>query len=516
MNLVDYFDRSAATHPRRTACVFGERAWSYREVSDLAARIAHGLAALGVVRETKCAVLSRNDPLAFAVQLGILRARGAWVPLNPANSADENLYIVEAFDVEVLFYQKAFEPFAQAARERCTKLRGFLCLDGAGTLGPTLEDWAGVQSAAAIRLPWDPDAVCMLRPTGGTTGRPKGVMNTNRNFETNIATFLACTHYDAPPVYLACTPMTHAAGVFALVTTALAGTVVIQRKFEPQETLALIGQRRVSAVMLPPTAIYSALAQPNVREFDYSSLRYFFYGGAPMSAAKLREAIEVFGPVMTHSYGQTETPTCVTFMGPREHVDAAGRPIERRLLSCGRPSPFTRVALLDEEDNPVAPGEVGEICVQGGLVMKGYYKDAAASARAARHGWHHTGDLATQDEDGYLTLRDRKNEVIITGGFNVYPLEVEQVLLGHEAVQDCAVVGVPDDKWGEAVKAVVELKAGRTASAEELVALCRARVGHIKAPKSLEFVELLPRSPAGKVLRREVRNRYWSGRERQI
>jgi len=516
MNLIDYFDRSAAAHPQRTACVFGERTWTYGELSELAARIAHGLAALGVVRETKCAVLSRNDPLAFAAQLGVLRARGAWVPLNPANGADENLTIVEAFDVEVLFYQVEFVPFAQAARARSARLRGFVCLDAPGALGPALEDWARAQSAAPIRLSWDPDAVCMLRPTGGTTGRPKGVMNTNRNFETNIATFLACTRYDAPPVYLACTPMTHAAGVFAFATMAAAGAVVIQRKFEPQETLALIGRRRVSAVMLPPTAIYVALAEPNVREFDYSSLRHFFYGGAPMSAAKLREAIAVFGPVMTHSYGQTETPTCVTFMGPREHVDAAGRPIERRLLSCGRPSPFTRVALLDEEGNPVPPGEVGEICVQGGLVMKGYYKDAQASAHAARHGWHHTGDLATQDEEGYLYLCDRKNEVIITGGFNVYPLEVEQVLLGHDAVQDCAVVGAPDDKWGEAVKAVVELKAGRTASADELIELCRRRIGHIKAPKSLEFVDELPRSPAGKVLRREVRNRYWSGRERRI
>jgi acyl-CoA synthetase (AMP-forming)/AMP-acid ligase II len=516
MNLIDFFDRSAAAFPRRTVCVFHDREWSYREVSELATRIGHGLAALGVGRETKCAVLSRNDPLAFSALLGILKARATWAPLNPANGFDENFYLLETFDVEVLFYQSEFEDFAQAAKHRVAGLRHFICLDARGALAPPLTDWAQAQSAAPIRLSWDPDAVCMLRPTGGTTGRPKGVMNTNRNFETNIATFLACTRFDAPPVYLACTPMTHAAGVLSFVTIAAGGSVVIQRKFEPQETLGLIARRQVSALMLPPTAIYTALAQPNVRDFDYASLRHFFYGGAPMAPAKLREAIAVFGPVMTHSYGQTEVPTCVTFMAPAEHFDADGRVHEARLLSCGRPGPFARVELMDEAGNFVPPGEIGEIVVQGGLVMKGYYKNPAATAEASRFGWHHTGDLATRDAEGYLYLCDRKNEVIITGGFNVYPLEVEQVVLSHAAVQDCAVVGVPDEKWGEAVKAVVELKPGHAVTADELIALCKQKIGSVKAPKSVDFADALPRSPVGKVMRREVRNRYWVGRGRRI
>ena len=356
----------------------------------------------------------------------------------------------------------------------------------------------------------------MLRPTGGTTGRPKGVMNTNRNFETNIAIFLACTRFDGPPVFLACAPMTHAAGVMSFVTIAAAGTVVIQRRFDAQEMLAAIPKHRVSAVILPPTAIYAALSQPNVREFDYSSLRHFFYGGAPTSTTKLREAIEVFGPVMTASYGQTEVPTCVTFMGPAELFDEHGRIDEKRLLSCGRPSPFARVALLDDAGNFVPPCSIGEIAVQGGLVMRGYYKNPEATAEVSQHGWHHTGDLAYQDEDGYLYICDRKKDVIITGGFNVYPAEVEQAVLSHAAVQDCAVVGVPDEKWGEAIKAVVELKRGCSVSADELVAYCKQRLGSVKAPKSVDFVDSLPKSPVGKVLRKEVRNRYWTGREQRI
>ena len=516
MNLIDFFDRSANAFPQRPVYIFDDRRWNYSEVADLATRIGHGLMAHGVLRETKCAVLSRNDPLAFTAMLGILKARGAWVPLNPANGADENLYIVEFFDVEVLFYQKEFESFAQLVKERIPAVRHFVCLDMPGTLGPQLADWAAAQLNAPIYLPWDPEGMCMLRGTGGTTGRPKGVMNTNRNFETNIAVFLSCTRFDGPPVFLACAPMTHAAGVMAFVTIAGSGTVVIQRKFDAEEMLAAIPKYRVSSALLPSTAIYSVLSHPKVRDYDYSSLRHFFYGGAPTSAAKLREAIGVFGLVMTHSYGQTEVPTCVTFMGPAEHLDEDGKLDERRLLSCGRPSPFVRVALMDDDGNFVPERGIGEIVVQGGLVMRGYYKNPEATAEVSKHGWHHTGDLAYRDEQGYIYLCDRKKEMIITGGFNVYPLEVEQVVLSHDAVQDCAVVGVPDEKWGEAIKAVVELKQGRSVSAEELIAFCRQRLGGVKTPKSVDFIESLPKSPVGKVMRREVRRHYWTGRDRQI
>jgi acyl-CoA synthetase (AMP-forming)/AMP-acid ligase II len=203
-------------------------------------------------------------------------------------------------------------------------------------------------------------------------------------------------------------------------------------------------------------------------------------------------------------------------MGPNEHFDAHGQIIEKRLQSCGRPSPFARVALMDDEGHFVRQGTIGEIVVQGGLVMRGYYKNSEATAEASLYGWHHTGDLAYQDEDGYLYICDRKKEMIITGGFNVYPLEVEQVVLSHAAVQDCAVVGVPDEKWGEAIKAVVELKQGCSVDAEALIWFCKERLGSVKTPKSVEFVESLPKSSVGKVLRKEVRKRYWIGHDRRI
>lgn len=516
MNFIDFFDKSVVAQAQRTAVVFESQRWSYAEVSDLAARIANGLRAVGVQRDVKCAVISKNDPIAFISMLGIMRAEGVWVPLNATNAEDENAYIVQAFDVEVLFFQKALEPFARRIQAECPAVRHFFCVDGASELGPNVEAWAATQSAERRALPWAPDALCWLRGTGGTTGRPKGVMNTNRNFETMVANFRATLRFDQPPVYLASAPLSHASGILAMVTMAMEGTLVIQRGFDVQDTLRAIPEHAISFIYLPPTAIYKMLAAENVHDFDYSSLRHFVYGAAPMSATKLAESIAVFGPVMTQVYGQTEVPTSVTHMSPAEHLNADGTINEKRLLSCGRPAPFTRVALIDDAGQPVPPGQIGEIAVQGGLVMGGYYKNPTATAETGMFGWHHTGDMAYQDEEGFIYICDRKKEMIITGGYNVYPLEVEQVVLSHPAVQDCAVVGVPDDKWGEAIKAVIELKAGQTLDPDEIIAMCKARIGSVKAPKSVDFIESLPRSPVGKVMRKEVRRRYWTGQERNV
>ena len=516
MNLIDYFDKSAALHPDRIVLACDGNTWTYRQAADFVTRIGHGLHGFGVARETKCAVISRNDPYAFMVMLGILKAQGTWVPLNPANAVEENIYIVDAFDVEVLFYQRDLADFARGVRERLSQVKHFVCIDGDEQPDIGLAEWAAQQLSQPITLPWEPDAMCWLRGTGGTTGRPKGVMNTNRNFETTIANFSAKLRFDRYPINLACAPLSHAAGVIAMITIALAGTIVIHRRLDAHAVLTAIAQHRISFLYVPPTALYSMLSQTDVREFDYSTLRHLIYGAAPTAASKLREAIEVFGPVMTQAYGQTEVPTSVTYLGPEDLIDDQGRVIEKRLLSCGRPTPFARVALMDDDGQIVAPGAVGEIVVQGGLVMRGYYKNPEATAEVSVHGWHHTGDLAYQDDEGFVYICDRKKEMIITGGYNVYPLEVEQVVLSHPAVQDCAVIGVPDAKWGEAIKAVIELKPGRTLDADEIIALCKERIGSVKTPKSVAFIDSLPRSPAGKVMRKEVRKSYWSDQSRKV
>jgi acyl-CoA synthetase (AMP-forming)/AMP-acid ligase II len=333
-----------------------------------------------------------------------------------------------------------------------------------------------------------------------------------------MANFMIRVSYpaDQPPVNLMAAPMTHTAGMAALPCTARGGTVIVLTKPDPALMLASIAKHRVTEIFLPPTVIYRLLDIPSIRQCDFSSLRYLLYGAAPMSVEKLKQAIDVFGPVMMGGYGQTEAPGTISFLRPEEHfVDGKLAPDER-LSSVGRPSPMVRVEIFDDDSRPVAPGETGEICVRGDLVMKGYYKDPGKTAETIVDGWLHTGDVGHLDAEGYLHITDRKKDMIISGGFNVYPSEVEQVIWAHPAVQDCAVIGVPDDKWGEAVKAVVELNAGQAVTAEELIALCKDKLGSVKTPKSIDFIGALPRSTAGKVLKKELRKSYWAGKERKI
>jgi acyl-CoA synthetase (AMP-forming)/AMP-acid ligase II len=273
----------------------------------------------------------------------------------------------------------------------------------------------------------------------------------------------------------------------------------------------------ITTLFLPPTLIYMMLAHPKVREFDFSSLRSMLYGGAPMSAQKLREAMMIFGAIMYQIYGQSEALMICTMMTAADHQYALeNKQYEGRLWSAGREGPFARVEIMDESGNILSPEQPGEVVVRSDLVMECYYRNPEATAEVSAHGWHHTGDVGRKDQDGFLYIMDRKKDMIISGGFNIFPTEVERALLTHPSIQDCAVVGVPDEKWGEAVLAAVELKQGASASTEEIIAYCKERLGSLKAPKKVEFVETLIRSTNGKVLRREVRAKYWKGRERNV
>ena len=516
MDMIDFFDRGALHYPDRVCFVAGDRSYTYREIRALTLKLANGLHSLGFRQGAKGAVLSINDPIAFSCALSILRAGGAWVPVNPKNGLEEHVHILSEFDCEVLFYHSQLKAVVDEIRKRVPGIRHTLCVDAAAGALPSVAEWARQFPHDEVAMPCDPERLAMLVGTGGTTGKPKGVMLSNRNVETFCAATLTAMPYAEPPVYLAAAPLTHAAGILCFPLMAEGATTIVHTKVDPQEILAAIPKHRVTTLFLPPTAIYMLLAQPNVRDVDYATLRYFIYGAAPMSVDKLKEALEVFGPVMAQLYGQSEAPMMVTFMTPREHLEDGGPAADQRLKSCGRATPFVRAAVMDDDGNLLPPNAVGEIVVQGDLVMQGYYKNADATAESRAFGWHHTGDLGYRDEAGYYTIVDRKKDLIISGGFNIYPGEIEQVIWSHEAVQDCAVVGVPDDKWGEAVRAVVELKKGKAVTAEELIALCKSRLGSVKAPKSVEFVEALPRSSVGKVLKKDLRAAYWTGRERKV
>lgn len=286
--------------------------------------------------------------------------------------------------------------------------------------------------------------------------------------------------------------------------------VVAMPKPDLDAIVNTIERERITTTILVPTVIYSLLARPDIRSRDFSSLRYLCVGAAPLSKDKLSEALNIFGPVIAQIYGQTEASSMLTCMTPQDYGQIMEQPAYgHRLTSCGRPSPFARIAIMNSDGELLPTGERGEVVVRSGMVMQGYLDDPVGQAEASRHGWHHTGDVGYLDEDGFLYIVDRLRDLIISGGFNVFPIDIEQVIWGHPGVQDCAVVGVPDDKWGEAVKAVVQLKPGAQVTEDDIIDLCRRQLGAVKTPKSVEFWEALPKSPLGKVLKKDIRAKFW-------
>ena len=516
MRLVDFLDKGASLHPGGAPCLTpaapGGRAFSYDQARRLSWAVGRALARSGIQPGDKVAILSGNDPLAFCCVFGISRAGAVWCPVNPRNEAAENRELLGLFDCRCLIFADAFAPLVAKIAGDLPGLTTLVCLgDQAPAAVPgavSLDRWV----AGVSYEPWqaDPaDDVVMIAGTGGTTGTPKGVMLTGRNIEAMTALTLMSYPFDAgrPPVYLALAPLTHAAGVLCFPVMALGGEVVIMPSPDLGEFLQLIGRHRVSHAFLPPTLIYLLLDRPELADADFSSLRCLWYGAAPMSPARLEQAIGAIGPVFGQLFGQTEAPMMISTLAPADHLNPDGSLARSRFASAGRPTPLTTVAIMDSDGNLLPPGDRGEIVVRGPLVAPGYYKNPAATAEASRHGWHHTGDVGYLDGDNFLYIVDRLKDMIITGGFNVYSAEVEQALLAHPGVLDCAVVGLPDDKWGERVTAVIQLRPGQAPTPEDVRAFVRARVGSVKAPKQVEIWPDLPRSRIGKVLKAEVKSR---------
>lgn len=502
-------------NPHGACLVEADRVHSYAEVAAISHRIAAALLACGL-GGAHAAVYSPNVARVMECILGILRAGAVWLPVNARDSVEVIVHNLNNLDCECLFYHSELEAQVAQIRREVPRLRLCVCLDRAAGATPALDDWAASHHAPVPRQPPAPDGVPAILTSGGTTGQPKGAVTTNRGWEAMICNHLTSMPLEERPVQLVVAPLSHGAGAMCFPIFAGGGANVIMRQPDPLAILEHVQRYAVTRLYLPPTLIYMLLAHPRIGDFDYSSLRYFLYAAAPMAVEKLKHAIRVFGPVLCQSFGQAETLIMLTFLSAGDHMAALASGDERRLWSCGRPTLTSQIAIMDEAGRLLAPDELGEIVVRSPMVMQGYYRDPAATQEVSTHGWHHTGDIGCLDADGYLYIVDRKKDMVITGGFNVYPSEIEQVIMAIPAVQDCAVIGVPDDKWGEAVKAVVQLKPGAVVSAQEVIDACRRRLGGVKAPKTVEFWESLPRSPVGKVLKKEIRKRYWGEARRQV
>jgi fatty-acyl-CoA synthase len=506
VRLADYLDKGASLGADSPCLTTNGDSLSYAEVQRLSRRIAGALHGGGIRPGDRVAVLSANDPVALTCVFGISRAGAVWCPVNPRNEAAENRELLAMFGCRCLFFQQRFAALVQRIRGDLPELTTLVCLDGTVEGAVAFEDWLEQDHTEPDDVPVSGDDLCMLAGTGGTTGRPKGVRLTAGNLATATASTLMSYPFGDRPRYLALAPLTHSAGVLTFPILTHGGEVVVMPNPDLGEFLALVERHRITHAFLPPTVIYGLLDHPELDRTDLTSLRCLWYGAAPMSPVRLQEALTRIGPVLGQLFGQTEAPNMISALPPAEHFRADGSVAVQRLASAGRPTPFTQVAVMDEAGGLLPRGSRGEIVVRGPLVMAGYHDDPVATAEVGRHGWHHTGDIGYLDEDNYLYIVDRAKDMIITGGFNVYSAEVEQALQAHPSVQDSAVVGLPDEKWGERVAAVVQLRPHQQAEPSELTAFVKQRLGSVKTPKQLEIWPDLPRSRIGKVLKAEIRD----------
>jgi len=521
MRPIDYFDKGADAFPERAAILDSHARFSYREARQASRRIARAMSANGLRGGDRVALFAPNDARVLLCMLGMWRAGGVWVPVNHRNALDANAQYMSYAGTSWLFYHSSFRAQVDSLKARVPTLRHLVCVDAADGEHPSLDQFMA-QGGEENEVDWcdphtNPDGLVGIIPTGGTTGPAKGVMMTNLAWGTMTE---MGAHYwrrdDIDPVCLGTAPLTHAAGVVAMVAFAFGATNVIMPGFEAGEVLRNIERHRVTHLFLPPTAFYALLAHPDLRKHDYSSLRIFLLAASPVSAEKFRAGVEVFGPCMCQCYGQTESPMLLTWLDPATVAAAAAGVHPERLASCGKPTYAVRVAIMDDAGRILPAGERGEIVARGNLVAAGYYELPEATAEIRGHGWHHTGDVGYLDEDGYIYIVDRKKDMIITGGFNVYSAEVESCVMELPQVRECAVIGVPHDTWGEAVTAIVALREGMSLAPQAVIAHCKERLGGVKAPKTVEFAAEIARTPNGKVDKKALRKRYWAGAERNV
>ncbi len=474
------------------------------ELRDSISRFAQAFAALSP-KPMRAAVIAKNRVEVPAVMNGLSFADIVATSLHPMGAIEDYLYVIEDAEIDLLVYDADhFEAVAAELQQRAPRLKHLIAIGRAG-VGQSLEQISsGYQAGPLLSPAATPESLARIAYSGGTTGKPKGIMLTHRTMVTSTTIQLTEWEWPTEIRHLICAPLSHAGA--AVLTTILlkGGSMVVAPGFEPVAFMQAVQQHRITSVLMVPTMVLALLDHPRFGEFDLSSLEVIFYGASAFPAARLKDAIARLGPIFFQFYGQSEAPMSVTVMRRADHV--SDDPL--RLASCGRPTPWVRVALMDDDVRPVADGEPGEICVQGPLVMAGYLNKPEETEMALAGGWLHTGDVAIRSPDGFLRIVDRKKDMIVTGGFNVFAREVEDVISTHPAVRHVAVIGVPDSKWGEAVKAVVVTVPGGTVTADELITLVRSVKGAVQAPKSVDFVDSIPLSPLGKPDKKTLRVRY--------
>jgi acyl-CoA synthetase (AMP-forming)/AMP-acid ligase II len=517
-DLADMVRERAKSRGDAIAFEFEGRTTTFAEFDRNTNRVANALKAEGIKPGDRIAYIGKNSDVFFELLMGAMKAGVVTAPVNWRLAGPEVAFIVEDCKAAVLFVGPEFVTLVRNIRPRMPDVRTIITTEGGAEEWQDFAAWRDAQSADDPAVAVRPTDVAIQLYTSGTTGKPKGAMLSHANFLNLVNTGTEAempewNKWTANDVSLVAMPIFHIGGSgWGVMGLYHGARGVIARDFDPTKVLDFLEQSAITKLFMVPAAMQFVVRQPRARSVDFSRLKYMLYGASPIPAALLKECIEVFQCGFVQLYGMTETTGAIVALAPEDHIEGL-----ERMRSAGKALPGVELAILDAEGNRLPPREVGEIATRSGSNMTGYWNLADATARTLdKDGWLRTGDAGYMDEDGYLYIHDRIKDMIISGGENIYPAEVESALCDHPDVAEAAVIGVPDERWGEAVKAIVVMKPGKSATAADIISFTRERIAGFKTPKTVDFIEALPRNPSGKILRRHLRDPYWVGRDRQV
>jgi len=525
MILTETLKKASKFFPQKEAIVCGGKRWTYRQFHERINRLSSLLKAFGIKKDDKVAVLHPNCHYFLEVYYGIAQIGAISVPINTRLSPGEIAFILQDSESKALISDPAFQKQVDPIREEMPGVKKILWT-GDGMIAREDRDLhyeKVLEQGDPNEHPEAPitsEDIAQIYYTSGTTGRPKGVMLSHKNVTTHALGTIAEVHLTDQDVWIHVAPLFHLADAWATwAITWVGGTHVLVREFDSKTVLETIEKEKVTLTNLIPTMLNLMVNYPEVGKYDYGSLRVLLSGGAPIAPEVVRKIVGTFKCDYIQTYGMTETSPYLTLSLLKGHLKGLDEAEQLRFKSkTGREFIGVELKVVNDRGEEIKKDEkeVGEIIVRGDIVTKGYWKLPQETAKSIRDGWLYTGDMAVMDEEGYVTIVDRKKDMILTGGENVYSTEVENVLYMHPAILECAVVGVPDEKWGEAVKGIVVLKQGQTATEQEIIRFCKEKIAHYKAPKSIDFIDALPRTGSGKIQKKGLRDQYWEGYEKKV
>jgi len=516
MNTTEFLMITSAICPDRPAMIFEGKKYSFSELSQRVNRLANALLGLGIEKGDRVAILQVNCNQYVEAYYAVAKIGAIFVPLNFRAKQDELVHMLNHSESTILFVGQRYLEMVNDMRSKLPLIKHYISIDSKQKGMLYYDDLLASASDEEVFTDIADDDIALLMYTAGTTGLPKGVPLTHNSFSLYVLQNVAPADPEIQETNLLTMPLYHVAGVQAMLAATYGGrSLAMMRQFEVNEWLETVQREKANRAMLVPTMLKRVIDHPDFNKYDLSSLKVITYGAAPMPFEVIKKAIEVLpGVKFINAFGQTETASTVTTLSPEDHIiegteEEKQKKLRRLASSIGRPMSDVEMKIVDEQGNDLPPGEVGEIVARGPRVMSGYWKDAEKTAKAlTKDGWLRTGDMGYMDEEGYFYLAARADDLIIRGGENISPEEVENALYSHPAVEEAAVIGVPDPEWGQQPRAIVVLKKGKAATAEELIEYCRQKLASFKRPRSVVFVDELPRTSTGKVLKRILREQY--------